>query len=153
MHLREKSRCGFKSTEHSLYYQENQLEYRLKSYGLLRGSIWLGLAQTPCLHLAEHLKMMKTTGQNPRPCFSEGWMSEVVGSPTHLLVWHRRVQYRLHVSNWMHVPWVSKQTQAVFRACSDIHSYIDNTSFHSLLADYVIVTDLINNVWTEAKWH
>lgn len=49
--------------------------------------------------LAEHLRMMTTAGQNPRPRFSEGSMSEVSGWPTHLPVWHYHMKYRLHVCN------------------------------------------------------
>ena len=46
-------------------------------------------------NLAEHLRMLKTTGQVPRPCLSESWMSEVIGWPTHLLVWLSHIQTQI----------------------------------------------------------
>lgn len=80
------------------------------------GLSWL---KHPAPVLAEHVRMMKTTGQNPQPCFSEGWMSEVSEWPTHLPVWQR------HITGWMlvmdcHVLWVCNQRQAVFIVCSDV---------------------------------
>lgn len=55
------------------------------------------------------------------------------------------------VIGW-HVPWVSKQKQAVLIACSDVYSYIYGTSYPSMPTDYVIVTSLIINALTDAKW-
>ncbi len=53
------------------------------------------------------------------------------------------------VIEW-HVSWVSKQRQAVSIAYSDV--YTTSISQHSTATDYLIVTGLINNVLTDAKW-
>ena len=66
------------------------------SFETASGPSWL---KHPASILAEHLRMMKTTGLNPWPCLSEGLMSEVAGWPTHLPVWHCHIQCRLDVSN------------------------------------------------------
>lgn len=92
--------------------QENLLEISaeaLESLETTSGQSWL---QRPASTLAEHLRMMETTGWNPRPQLPEGCMSEVVGWPGHLPAWLGHNTDWLQVIEWHELCFLSMESIA-----------------------------------------
>lgn len=107
-----------------------------------------GWLKHPASILAEHLGMLKTAGQSPRPCSSEGWnvRGRWVANPSGRLA---PPQYRLVVSDVVCFTGVWAETCCVRRllGCVDF-----TTSQHRIPTDTVIITGWINNALKDTKW-